>query len=160
MIVTSIMKDSASQSQKTDLLPFINISQSHVNFSPWCLCVSQWKVNVLCCSPEVGLSRRVEALCPICPFYLVLLSSGGPRASTCRLVVTLSLQTAAPPSSRWFLSDLQTFKMPLSRSLSMTSLSGLLPAWEEDNLPVEDLMLFEVAWEVTNKGKIPTNKQN
>lgn len=33
----------------------------------------------------------------------------------------------------------------------MTSLSGLLPAWEEDELPVEDLLLFEVAWEVTNK---------
>uniref|UniRef100_UPI0037E71648 glycogen [starch] synthase, liver isoform X1 n=1 Tax=Semicossyphus pulcher TaxID=241346 RepID=UPI0037E71648 len=41
--------------------------------------------------------------------------------------------------------------MPLSRSLSMTSLSGLLPSWEEDELPVEDLLLFEVAWEVTNK---------
>ncbi|XP_070848697.1 glycogen [starch] synthase, liver [Chaetodon trifascialis] len=41
--------------------------------------------------------------------------------------------------------------MPLSRSLSMTSLSGLLPAWEEEKLPVEDLLLFEVAWEVTNK---------
>uniref|UniRef100_A0A3B5Q4F3 Glycogen [starch] synthase n=1 Tax=Xiphophorus maculatus TaxID=8083 RepID=A0A3B5Q4F3_XIPMA len=41
--------------------------------------------------------------------------------------------------------------MPLSRSLSITSLSGLLPAWEDDELPVEDLMLFEVAWEVTNK---------
>lgn len=36
----------------------------------------------------------------------------------------------------------------------MTSLSGLLPAWEEDALPVEDLLLFEVAWEVTNKGKM------
>lgn len=43
--------------------------------------------------------------------------------------------------------------MPLSRSVSMTSLSGLLPAWEEDPLPVEELLLFEVAWEVTNKGK-------
>ncbi|XP_007577217.1 glycogen [starch] synthase, liver isoform X2 [Poecilia latipinna] len=41
--------------------------------------------------------------------------------------------------------------MPLSRSLSITSLSGLFPAWEDDELPVEDLMLFEVAWEVTNK---------
>ncbi|XP_020569762.1 glycogen [starch] synthase, liver [Oryzias latipes] len=41
--------------------------------------------------------------------------------------------------------------MPLSRSLSMTSLSGVLPAWEEDQLPVEDLLLFEVAWEVANK---------
>lgn len=43
--------------------------------------------------------------------------------------------------------------MPLSRSLSMTSLSGLLPPWEEDLLPVDQLLLFEVAWEVTNKGK-------
>uniref|UniRef100_A0A8D3DS59 Glycogen [starch] synthase n=1 Tax=Scophthalmus maximus TaxID=52904 RepID=A0A8D3DS59_SCOMX len=41
--------------------------------------------------------------------------------------------------------------MPLSRSLSMTSLSGVLPSWEDDELPVEDLLLFEVAWEVTNK---------
>ncbi|KAM7366788.1 hypothetical protein PAMP_014732 [Pampus punctatissimus] len=41
--------------------------------------------------------------------------------------------------------------MPLLRSLSMTSLSGVLPAWEEDDLPVEDLLLFEVSWEVTNK---------
>ncbi|XP_029318380.1 glycogen [starch] synthase, liver [Cottoperca gobio] len=41
--------------------------------------------------------------------------------------------------------------MPLSRSLSMTSLSGVLPDWEEAELPVEDLLLFEVAWEVTNK---------
>lgn len=47
----------------------------------------------------------------------------------------------------------QREKMPLPRSVSMTSLSGLLPAWEEDPLPVEELLLFEVAWEVTNKGK-------
>uniref|UniRef100_A0A3B3S4G2 Glycogen [starch] synthase n=1 Tax=Paramormyrops kingsleyae TaxID=1676925 RepID=A0A3B3S4G2_9TELE len=40
--------------------------------------------------------------------------------------------------------------MPLSRSLSMSSLSGL-PLWEDEGLPVEDLLLFEVAWEVTNK---------
>ncbi|TNM91457.1 hypothetical protein fugu_020111 [Takifugu bimaculatus] len=45
----------------------------------------------------------------------------------------------------------QREKMPLPRSVSMTSLSGLLPAWEEDPLPVEELLLFEVAWEVTNK---------
>lgn len=37
------------------------------------------------------------------------------------------------------------------RSLSVTSLSGL-PRWEVEELPVEDLLLFEVAWEVTNKG--------
>ncbi|XP_010885271.1 glycogen [starch] synthase, liver [Esox lucius] len=40
--------------------------------------------------------------------------------------------------------------MPLTRSLSMSSLSGL-PLWEEEELPVENLLLFEVAWEVTNK---------
>ncbi|XP_033883272.1 glycogen [starch] synthase, liver isoform X1 [Acipenser ruthenus] len=40
--------------------------------------------------------------------------------------------------------------MPLSRSLSMTSLNGL-PQWEDEDLPVEDLLLFEVSWEVTNK---------
>ncbi|ROI15457.1 Glycogen [starch] synthase, liver [Anabarilius grahami] len=40
--------------------------------------------------------------------------------------------------------------MRLSRSLSITSLSGL-PLLEEESLPVEDLLLFEVAWEVTNK---------
>ncbi|XP_010573729.1 PREDICTED: glycogen [starch] synthase, liver isoform X2 [Haliaeetus leucocephalus] len=40
--------------------------------------------------------------------------------------------------------------MPLARSLSMTSLNGL-PQWEDEDLPVEDLLLFEVSWEVTNK---------
>ncbi|XP_078530196.1 glycogen [starch] synthase, liver isoform X1 [Lissotriton helveticus] len=40
--------------------------------------------------------------------------------------------------------------MSLVRSLSVTSLNGL-PQWEEDDLPVEELLLFEVAWEVTNK---------
>lgn len=43
-------------------------------------------------------------------------------------------------------------KMRLSRSLSITSLNGL-PLWEEESLPVQDLLLFEVSWEVTNKGK-------
>ncbi|MEJ1280044.1 glycogen synthase 2 [Cricetulus griseus] len=36
------------------------------------------------------------------------------------------------------------------RSLSVTSLSGL-PVWEAERLPVEDILLFEVSWEVTNK---------
>ncbi|XP_041058931.1 glycogen [starch] synthase, liver isoform X1 [Carcharodon carcharias] len=40
--------------------------------------------------------------------------------------------------------------MPLVRSLSVTSLSGL-PPWEDETLPVEDLMFFEISWEVTNK---------
>ncbi|CAM5079568.1 unnamed protein product [Natator depressus] len=40
--------------------------------------------------------------------------------------------------------------MPLVRSLSVTSLNGL-PQWEDEDLPMEDLLLFEVAWEVTNK---------
>lgn len=37
------------------------------------------------------------------------------------------------------------------RSLSVTSLGGL-PRWEVAELPVEDVLLFEVSWEVTNKG--------
>uniref|UniRef100_A0A8C6V5B1 Glycogen [starch] synthase n=1 Tax=Neogobius melanostomus TaxID=47308 RepID=A0A8C6V5B1_9GOBI len=41
--------------------------------------------------------------------------------------------------------------MPLTRSLSMSSLSGVLPQWEDDELPVNDLLLFEASWEVTNK---------
>lgn len=45
--------------------------------------------------------------------------------------------------------------MPLVRSLSVTSLNGL-PQWEDEDLPVEDLLLFEVAWEVTNKGLYST----
>uniref|UniRef100_A0AAR2LBA0 Glycogen [starch] synthase n=1 Tax=Pygocentrus nattereri TaxID=42514 RepID=A0AAR2LBA0_PYGNA len=44
----------------------------------------------------------------------------------------------------------QKATMPLTRSLSMGSLSGL-PLWDQEELPVEDLLLFEVAWEVTNK---------
>lgn len=40
--------------------------------------------------------------------------------------------------------------MPLSRSLSATSLNGL-PQWDEEELPIEDLLLFEISWEVTNK---------
>lgn len=45
--------------------------------------------------------------------------------------------------------------MPLVRSLSMTSLNGL-PLWEDEDLPVEDLLFFEVSWEVTNKGLYKT----
>ncbi|XP_069618879.1 glycogen [starch] synthase, liver isoform X2 [Ranitomeya imitator] len=40
--------------------------------------------------------------------------------------------------------------MPLSRSLSVTSLNGL-PQWDEEDLPIDDLLLFEISWEVTNK---------
>ncbi|XP_043943740.1 glycogen [starch] synthase, liver [Protopterus annectens] len=40
--------------------------------------------------------------------------------------------------------------MLLARSLSVTSLNGL-PRWDEEELPVEELLLFEVSWEVTNK---------
>ncbi|XP_034298026.1 glycogen [starch] synthase, liver [Pantherophis guttatus] len=40
--------------------------------------------------------------------------------------------------------------MPLVRSLSVTSLNGL-PQWDSEDLPIEDLLLFEVSWEVTNK---------
>lgn len=41
--------------------------------------------------------------------------------------------------------------MPLARSLSVTSLSGL-EEWDED-FDLEDAVLFEIAWEVANKGK-------
>ncbi|TST22540.1 Glycogen [starch] synthase, muscle [Bagarius yarrelli] len=40
--------------------------------------------------------------------------------------------------------------MPLTRSLSISSLSSL-SLWEKEELPLEDLLLFEIAWEVTNK---------
>lgn len=87
---------------------------------------------------------------------LVLLSREGPIPSP--LVRKISPQLSATLSGTfWFFFFavcLFTVKMPLSRSLSMTSLSGVLPAWEEDDLPVEDLLLFEVAWEVTNKGSM------
>lgn len=43
--------------------------------------------------------------------------------------------------------------MPLARSLSVTSLSGL-DEWE-DEFDLEDAVLFEIAWEVANKGKSP-----
>lgn len=41
--------------------------------------------------------------------------------------------------------------MPLSRSLSMSSLPGL-EDWEDEFDP-ENAVLFEVAWEVANKGE-------
>uniref|UniRef100_A0A8C4R9V8 Glycogen [starch] synthase n=1 Tax=Eptatretus burgeri TaxID=7764 RepID=A0A8C4R9V8_EPTBU len=40
--------------------------------------------------------------------------------------------------------------MPLVRSFSVTSLNGL-NGWEDDDVPDEDVVLFEVAWEVSNK---------
>ena len=40
--------------------------------------------------------------------------------------------------------------MPLARSLSVTSLSGL-EDWDEE-FDLEDAVLFEIAWEVANKG--------
>lgn len=41
--------------------------------------------------------------------------------------------------------------MPLSRTLSMSSLPGL-EDWE-DEFDLENTVLFEVAWEVANKGE-------
>lgn len=41
--------------------------------------------------------------------------------------------------------------MPLARSLSVTSLSGL-EEWDEE-FDLEDAVLFEIAWEVANKGR-------
>lgn len=40
--------------------------------------------------------------------------------------------------------------MPLARSISVTSLSGL-EEWDEE-FDLEDAVLFEIAWEVANKG--------
>lgn len=41
--------------------------------------------------------------------------------------------------------------MPLNRTLSMSSLPGL-EDWE-DEFDLENTVLFEVAWEVANKGE-------
>ena len=41
--------------------------------------------------------------------------------------------------------------MPLNRTLSMSSLPGLAD-WE-DEFDLENTVLFEVAWEVANKGE-------
>lgn len=42
--------------------------------------------------------------------------------------------------------------MPLARSISVTSLSGL-DDWDEE-FDLEDAVLFEIAWEVANKGTL------
>lgn len=42
--------------------------------------------------------------------------------------------------------------MPLARSISVTSLSGL-EDWDEE-FDLEDAVLFEIAWEVANKGRL------
>lgn len=42
--------------------------------------------------------------------------------------------------------------MPLNRTLSMSSLPGL-EEWE-DEFDLENTVLFEVAWEVANKGEL------
>lgn len=42
--------------------------------------------------------------------------------------------------------------MPLARSISVTSLSGL-DEWDEE-FELEDAVLFEIAWEVANKGTL------
>ena len=47
--------------------------------------------------------------------------------------------------------------MPLARSLSVTSLSGL-EEWDEE-FDLEDAVLFEIAWEVANKGKCGVSVQ-
>lgn len=44
-----------------------------------------------------------------------------------------------------------SLRMPLARSLSVTSLSGL-DEWDEE-FDLEDAVLFEIAWEVANKGR-------
>ena len=110
------------------------------------MCVCVWRVNLPSCWLEVSLCRRVGSSC----FFYLVLESGLHWAQDLHLQVCL--KDFCSDSRRWALRS----KMPLTRSLSMTSLSGVLPAWEDDELPVEDLLLFEVAWEVTNKGLITT----
>lgn len=145
-------------SQWADLLPFIYISQSqsvhharvHPTFHPD---VSVCEVNVLSRSLEASLSRWGGSSLPPSSLLSCLspLSPGPPPAGLFEGFLLRPLHSLSPGGFCW---TSRRSKMPLSRSLSMTSLSGLLPAWEEDELPVEDLLLFEVAWEVTNKGKI------
>lgn len=74
---------------------------------------------------------------------------------------TPALWAASLSSWRIFIWNIVWFFpiMPLTRSLSMSSLSGL-PLWEEEELPVEDLLLFEIAWEITNKGESQWDTQN
>lgn len=48
-------------------------------------------------------------------------------------------------------SPLTASAMPLNRTLSMSSLPGL-EDWE-DEFDLENSVLFEVAWEVANKGE-------
>lgn len=55
----------------------------------------------------------------------------------------------APTCGPW--SPLHALAMPLSRTLSMSSLPGL-EDWE-DEFDLENTVLFEVAWEVANKGE-------
>lgn len=47
---------------------------------------------------------------------------------------------------------LYSCSMPLARSISVTSLSGL-EEWDEE-FDLEDAVLFEIAWEVANKGML------
>lgn len=61
-----------------------------------------------------------------------------------------SPDTSGPPTCRPR-SPIPASAMPLSRSLSMSSLPGL-EDWE-DEFDLENTVLFEVAWEVANKGE-------
>lgn len=78
-----------------------------------------------------------------------------PPQTRCTSQVCLSLSSLVPgprglhtlhPKARPL-----TSTMPLARSLSVTSLTGL-EDWE-DEVDLENVVLFEVAWEVANKGQ-------
>lgn len=86
-------------------------------------------------------------------WFIPMRSSPSLRSSTLHLC---SSQHTAPGIIVYWKKDSKKFqrtgkRMLRGRSLSVTSLSGL-PQWEVEELPIEDLLLFEVAWEVTNKG--------
>lgn len=55
-------------------------------------------------------------------------------------------------SNRVLFFPLYSCSMPLARSISVTSLSGL-DEWDEE-FELEDAVLFEIAWEVANKGTL------
>lgn len=126
---------------------------------PWRMWVLE--VNV----PRAGISGRggssLLSWLPAALSILLHVSSVPPEFRTYKCIPCSSNSFSLNTTEEWLFSIClyctSRNNMPLSRSLSITSLSGLLPAWEDDELPMEDLMLFEVAWEVTNKGQTHCN---
>lgn len=76
-----------------------------MNFSPWCLCVSLWKVNVLSCSLEASLCRRGGSSLPLfVPFILscwVVEDPGPPPAGLFKGFLFRLLHFHRPGGSVW-----------------------------------------------------------